>query len=754
MVAQMSVLPSCASAAASLRPRSPRTRVAGAAALCCLLAVPAAAQAQSATSQPLKEVVTITGNLEDPQGTTGSAYALTRLELQKFEATNVNSILRSVPGVYVREEDGMGTFPNIGIRAGSSGRSGRISLMEDGIPAAMSPYANTSAYYFPTVSRMARIEVLKGPEVLLYGPQTTSGAINLLSTPIPDRPSGSLKAELGQYGTRKIHVNYGATIGQWGFLAETYQRQTDGFHKIDRSTRNGGSDAGEYLLKARWRNAAGATYRQQVDIKLFSGQEDADVSYLGLTDVDFRADPDRRYGLGELQRMDRSRKSASAKHQIEFSPSVLLTSTAYWVDTSRHYDRLNQVNGVGIGSVANLVNTNGPGATLMQSILDGTADTTHANGVRYGHNHQDFVAKGLQFELVNSFATGTMQHELTAGLRWHHDTAKSGSTRIGNSIYNLVNGSLVYQSTSAATPSEGEAEALAFWLADQITVGSLKLLPVLRHESIKSHANVAVPKTDLNSNKISKTTVGLGANYALGSGWTALGGIHQGFAPPGSGVGNGTKGEESTNYEGGVRYRQGRFGFDAIAFYSDYSNAMRNCLVANPCPGGATDGTQQTGSKEVYGLELGLFADLMRSEGSRFPLRLAYTLTDGEYTKDSDVAAGVKKGDVLEYAPRHTVSAQLGWESGASWRSYVALNYSSSACSTNTCGREGVDARFLTTEALFTVDLSTSYQLSPGVEVYAKLDNAFDQQRITSRGPDGARGNMGRYLGVGLRAAF
>lgn len=296
--------------------------------------------------------------------------------------------------------------------------------------------------------------------------------------------------------------------------------------------------------------------------------------------------------------MDRSRDSASVRHQIEFSPNTLLTTTAYWADTSRHYDRLNQVNGVNLGSVTNLVNTNGAGAALMQGILDGSADTTHANGVRYGHNHQDFVARGLQFELLNTFATGAVQHELTAGLRWHHDASKSGS------------------------------------------------------------------------------------------------------------------------------------------------------------PGGATEGTQQTGSKDVYGLELGLFADLYRAAGSRAPLRLAYTFTDGEYTRDSDVAAGVKKGDVLEYAPRHTASAQLGWETGSGWRSYVALSDSSGACTSNTCGRDGVDARFLKTESLFTVDLSTAYQLSPSVDVYAKLDNVFDEQRITSRGPDGARGNMGRYFGVGLRATF
>lgn len=601
---------------------------------------------------------------------------------------------------------------------------------------------------------MEGIEVLKGAEVLRYGPQTTSGAINLLSTSIPSQARGSLKAEVGSFATRKLHASYGATVGQWGWLLETYQRESDGFHKLDRSTRTAGSDTAEYLGKLRWRSASGAAFAQQVELKVFRGDEDADVSYLGLTDADFRADPDRRYGLGELQRMDRGRKSASVRHQIEFTPRTQLTSTAYWTETSRLYKRLNQVNGIGIGQVANTINNGGAGAALLQQILDGTADTTHANGVRYGNNDQAFVAKGLQFELLHGFSTGGIAHEVTAGMRWHDDTTKNGVKGRGNVIYRQVNGSLVYESTATATLSKGEARAASFWLADRVTFGALKLMPVLRHERIRSHADVAQPKTDLNSNALNKTTVGLGANHALNPQWVLLGGVHQGFAPPGSGVANGTKGEESTNYEGGVRYRQGSLGFDAIAFYSDYTNAMRNCLVANPCPGGAIEGTQQTGEKKVYGLEFGLFADLQRGTGPRLPLRLAYTYTDGEYTKASDVAGGVLDGDVLEYAFKHMASVQLGMETAAGWKSYAALNYVSDACTTNTCGRAGVDTRFLRTESLLTLDLSTAYPLGSGVEVYARVDNVFDERSITSRGPDGARGNAGRAFAVGLRASF
>ncbi|MCW5580253.1 MAG: TonB-dependent receptor plug domain-containing protein [Luteimonas sp.] len=606
------------------------------------LGAPALAMADAATdadADPVKalDAVRVIGNPEDPQSSTGSAYVLTERELEKFDRTNVNNVLRSVPGVYTREETGQGVFPRISIRASSSGRSDRISVLEDGIPAAMAPYANTSAYFFPNLGRMQGVEVLKGPEILLHGPHTTSGVVNLLSSPIPEGAEGSLKAEVASFGSRRLHASYGGTSGQWGYLLETYQGTGDGFHRIDRSDLGAGHDIDEYVGKLRWTSAPDAAYAQQLDIKLNYDVEQARVSYLGLTDADFRADPNRRYGLSELERMDRGRKSASVQHQFGFSENTRLTTTAYWADTYRYYDRLNQINGIGLGGVTSIVNTGGANAALIQGILDGSADTTHANGVRYGHNHQAFTSQGLQMELEHLFGTGGVQHDLTVGIRYHEDTTRNAEKGRSNSYYQQVNGSLVYQRTDLASRQRGSAEAWSVWVADRISFGNWNLLPIVRHESIRTKANLAVNATPAqiaarNTNSLDKTTFGFGANYALDRNWTLLGGVHQGFAPPGNGVARGAKGEESTNYEGGVRYRSdnGSFGVDAIGFLTDYENSMRTCLVANPCSGRVVDGTEQTGSKEVYGLELGLFANLYSSASLTVPVRLAYpTWTDG-----------------------------------------------------------------------------------------------------------------------------
>lgn len=433
----------------------------------------------------------------------------------------------------------------------------------------------------------------------------------------------------------------------------------------------------------------------------------------------------------------------------------------YRNQTYRNYKRLNQINGIGIGAVGGLnwiVNNQLAGTTpdnsasLIQGILQGTADTSHTNGVRYGLNYQNFDSKGAQIELDQRVVLGETEHNIRAGVRRHED--ETYSLGGANAIYNQRNGQLVFVSETEGTVTPGDAKATAWWLADEISYQNWIFLPVVRTESIESRANLTVEQTVLNSNELNKTTAGLGVNYSLDSEWTLLAGVHQGFAPPGNSASQGTKGEESDNFEAGVRFRRDHTGVDIVSFYSDYSNALRNCLVANPCPGGAVDGTQQTGSKEVYGVEIGGFSELYRHGAYVMPIRATYTYTDGEYTKASDTTSGVQKGDVLDYTPKHIGSVQVGVEYDNLWQSYLALSYVDGSCSTTTCERAGVDDRFLATESLLSVDWSLTYRLNDFTQVYGKVENLFDQQRITHRGADGARGNSGRSGALGLRVSF
>jgi Fe(3+) dicitrate transport protein len=98
-----------------------------------------------------------------PERAAGSAHVLTRRQLERFRRDDPNAIVSQIPGVYVRQEDGVGLRPNIGIRGVNADRSKKITLMEDGVLFGPAPYSAPAAYYFPLMTRMVQVRAVKGP---------------------------------------------------------------------------------------------------------------------------------------------------------------------------------------------------------------------------------------------------------------------------------------------------------------------------------------------------------------------------------------------------------------------------------------------------------------------------------------------------------------------------------------------------------------------------------------------------------------
>jgi Fe(3+) dicitrate transport protein len=191
------------------------------------------------------ETVTIIGKKTAAADIPGSAHVIDSEELQTFVNTDILRVLRSVPGVYIQEEEGFGLRPNIGIRGSGLDRSARIALLEDGVLVAPAPYAASSAYYFPTQRRMSAVEVLKGPAAVAVGPRTTGGAMNMISTPIPEAMGINADIRGGDHATLDAHLNIGNRGDRFSWLLETVQAQNDGFKTIDGPV---GGDTG-YELK-------------------------------------------------------------------------------------------------------------------------------------------------------------------------------------------------------------------------------------------------------------------------------------------------------------------------------------------------------------------------------------------------------------------------------------------------------------------------------------------------------------------------
>jgi len=693
------------------------------------------------------EEVTIIGSQADAQELPGSAYVVSETELQKFEYTDINRMVRQIPGVYLQEEDGFGLRPNIGIRGTGSERSDKITLLEDGVLIAPAPYSAPSAYYFPTAGRMSSVEVLKGASILHQGPSTVGGIVNLISTRIPSESVGEINLEAGEYGSNRVSAHYGSSSERWGWLVETHQQESDGFKDIDNSSKDSGFEIEDYVVKARINSDNDAAVYQQLDFKYQYSEETSDETYVGLTDADFNADENRRYALTELDEMKTRHSGANLRYMLKFNDNLSLTTTAYYNRFKRNWFKVDKVDG---GSFDSLIGSANSGDLAAQSILEGLTDTR----VDIKHNNREYLSKGVQF--VANWTI--LQHQLEAGIRYHEDDVDRFQP---TEVFNQTNGKLIFSSINNPSSSNNRvesAEAVALHLMDvwHIT-DALALTLGLRHENIetqqKRYADVQRSASSITaSNDFEETLWSFGATYDLNDQWQLLAGAHSGFAPASADSNENVDPEKSTNYEAGTRYQGERLSASAIAFYSDYESTVLNCTAAYPC-GVQTSGSQSLGKSEIKGFELMLNTTLYTSTSFSVPLMISYTYTDAEIT-DADDNGSLQDGDVLRYVPETVLNAQLGLEFNSGWSTYLNASYTDEMCHNNSCDRAGVDDNLLKTDDLLVFDLVTQYPLNNATNLYLKIDNLLDDQDIVARSPGGARPNKPRTAIIGVKFSF
>ncbi|MEO0313567.1 MAG: hypothetical protein RI928_23, partial [Pseudomonadota bacterium] len=108
----------------------------------------------------------------------GSVAIISKEAITLAQPLSTQDALKVVPGITVREEEGYGFIPNIGLRGLNPNRSQKLLVLEDGVPIAPSLFISNESYYSPRIERMEGIEVLKGAAGLRYGPTTIGGVIN------------------------------------------------------------------------------------------------------------------------------------------------------------------------------------------------------------------------------------------------------------------------------------------------------------------------------------------------------------------------------------------------------------------------------------------------------------------------------------------------------------------------------------------------------------------------------------------------
>lgn len=664
---------------------------------------------------------------------------------------DVQRSLRTVPGLNIQEEEGFGLRPNIGMRGAGSDRSSKITVMEDGVLIAPAPYSAPAAYYFPTSGRMEAVEVRKGSSQVKYGPHTIGGALNLVSSAIPEEHELLTDLQAGGHGTRKLRARAGGSAEHVGWLVETYQVRTDGFKALDGGGETG-YDLEDYLIKLRAGTSRTARIYQEVEAKLGWTDQVSNETYLGLTEADFARTPLRRYAATREDVMRADHRQVQVRHLLRPSSRFDVTTTLYRNDFSRNWYKLASVAGVGIASVVSSPESH----AAALDILRGASSADDALVVRA--NDRTYVSQGVQSVASLRFGLGGTLHDLEAGVRYHQDEEDRFQH---DDAYRMQDGRMVLTREGAPGSQANrvsEAEAWAFFIQDRITFGRWTLAPGVRFEAIDfrrtDYAGTDPDRTSptrVLENGLDVVIPGVGASFEAAPGMMLFGGVHKGFSPPGPGADDEAKAEESVNYELGARL--GRSGLEAevVGFYNDYRNMLGRATLSS---GSADPGDLFNGGKvRVRGLEASIAYDAAQPLGLdlALPLRLAYTYTHAEFRSAFESNFGqwgtVEVGDRLPYLPEHQLFASLGVDRGP-----LGMTLSG-----NYVGRMRTEAGQgdlppgTGTDPHLIVDLSATYIVNSWSQLYVSGQNLTDRSYIVSRHPAGVRPGLPRTFAVGLR---
>lgn len=712
--------------------------------LFCLSATSAVAEPAEDASKEKKisilKRITVVGEEENIDKVPGSVHFVNKEEIEKQGgADDIHRVLRKVPGVNVQEEEGYGLRPNIGFRGVPNERSGKITLMEDGVLTAPATYSAPAAYYFPPVGRMEGVEVIKGAGQVKYGPYTTGGSLNLLSTAIPEKEvDAKIKYSLGNDNLRKTHAYVGGSTEYVGGLLETYQLETDGFKDLDGGG-NTGVDLEDYLGKFRVNTDKDAEVYNELEFKVGSYNQFDNETYMGLTEEDFDSDPFRRYAGSQLDTIDVDHRQYSVRHFAEFSEALDLTTTAYYHETQRNWRKIESVGG---SSLSNIL---GSPEEFAEQLAWIKGETSAEDAFSLRNNQRAYEAKGIQTVLGYDFETGDVKHELEFGIRYHEDEEDRFQA---DEKYGMQNGRLVFASIGAPgsqTNRIGSAEAWAFFVQDKITIEKLTLVPGVRYENV-DYTNEDFGKTDperagteLKSTSYTADEVipGLGAQYQFTDEFGSFAGVHKGFSPPGPRGDTGADSEESIAYELGSNYNVDSFKSEVVLFYSDYDNLLgADTLSAG---GEGTGDLFNAGKVDVYGVELGLGYDVVEpmKVGFKVPVYGTYTYTNAEFreTFDSEFFGEVEKGDNLTYVPEHQFALGVGLEIDR-YAFYVDGHYVDEM---NTVPGESGSPSDAKTDSHFTVDILTKASLTENCILFASVQNLLDEEYVVARRPAGAR---------------
>lgn len=225
-------------------------------------------------------VVTATRIPQSVDSIGSSVSLLDAKTLETRQTPSLIDLLRTVPGVSVARNGGVGTVSSVFIRGAESAQT---VVLIDGVKL-NDPSSPGGGYDFGTLllNDIDRVEVVRGAQSVLWGSQAIGGVVNLISrTPTSD-PRAAIHVEGGSFGTADFRGDASGAIGPVAASAGLGWYRTDGVSALARDA--GGEEADGFNRFAA--NAAvRVTIAEPLSIDLRGWYSDSETEIDGFLSV-------------------------------------------------------------------------------------------------------------------------------------------------------------------------------------------------------------------------------------------------------------------------------------------------------------------------------------------------------------------------------------------------------------------------------------------------------------------------------------
>jgi len=714
-------------------------------------------------------VVEVAESVEKAATFSGSTSVLDKQTLERDQVFNVNEALRKAPGIYVRDEEGFGLRPNIGIRGQNPFRSTKVLFLEDGIPFNFAPYGDYDIYYHPPIERYDGVEIYKGADLTQFGPQTISGAINYLTPKVPNRPGGFISFSGGNRDYRNGHVRYGGMVNDVKGV-DAFGGVVDYIHKEGLGNRdNTFAEVDDVNVKS----IIDIDDNNRLTLRGDFYHQDEQATF-GMTDAEYRL-LGPRYNPDKNASFITSRWATSATFEHSFNQDVMLETSFYWSTFHRYWWR--QQN--------QFPTENQCGAAYVQDRLNGVPVNMDACNYDIGRLRL-YETWGIAPTLHAKHDLFGIESHLDAGFRAHYE----------NQYRRMIQG-------SAPTAREGDlkenneryADAYSGFVQNKFVWNDWSFTPGVRIESI-SYERKNLLSGVHGQNSMTEILPSFAMTYTPVDEVTLFFGIHRGFAPPRveDSVNNGTGGpveigpEISWNTEFGVRAKpMSGIRTELTYFHNDFDT-----LTVLGTVGGADTPVAQ-GQALYEGIEFMAradFADIFNWTHNPYA-QIAYTWLPTAETKSpfhclpdsGQIAAamtasytkfcpdgnvfGSAAGKRAPYAPENLVTATLGYSHTIGFDAHLEAVFvdeqfadfmnldSAGDMPLNVDNRDQLvrSGQFGKINDYVVVNFATSYKVSRDLTLYASVKNLFDNTYIVDR-VRGIQPGMPRLVQAGFRYEF